>query len=127
MHARHFGRTGRDVPEIGFGAWAIGADWEAVNEADALAALDRGVSFIDTADVYGDERSEQLIAKAVRSRGGQRPMIATKIGKRLNPHVAAGYNRKNLTSFVERSLRYLETDRLDLVRLHCPPTEVFSP
>jgi aryl-alcohol dehydrogenase-like predicted oxidoreductase len=129
MHYRHFGRTGWEVSEIGFGSWAIGADWGPVNDRDALAALsealDRGVNFIDTADVYGDGRAEKLIARSLKSRGGKRPFVATKAGKRLDPHVAAGYNRENLTAFVERSLRYLEVEVLDLLQLHCPPTEVF--
>ncbi|MGD1036822.1 MAG: aldo/keto reductase [Roseiarcus sp.] len=128
MHYRHFGRTGWEVSEIGIGSWEIGADWGPVEDRDALAALnealDRGVNFIDTADVYGDGRSEKLIARALKSRGGKRPFVATKAGRRLDPHVAAGYNRENLTAFVERSLRNLEVDTLDLVQLHCPPTEV---
>ncbi len=130
MNARRFGSTGREVSPIGFGTWAIGADWGSVDERDALAALnealDRGVNFIDTADVYGDGRAEKLVAKVLKSRAGkQAPMVATKAGRRLNPHVADGYNRTNLTAFVERSLKYLEVDSLDLVQLHCPPTEVY--
>jgi aryl-alcohol dehydrogenase-like predicted oxidoreductase len=129
MHTRGFGRTGWRVSEIGFGSWAIGADWGTVDDSDALAALnealDRGVSFIDTADVYGNGRAEKLIAQVLKTRGGARPVVATKAGRRLNPHVAAGYNRDNLTAFIERSLKYLEVDALDLVQLHCPPTEVY--
>ncbi|TGP18043.1 aldo/keto reductase, partial [Mesorhizobium sp. M1D.F.Ca.ET.234.01.1.1] len=101
MHQRRFGRTGWQVSEIGFGSWAIGADWGDVEEKDAIAALnaalDSGVTIIDTADVYGDGRAEKLIAKTLKGRGGARPMVATKAGKRLNPHVASGYNRQNLT------------------------------
>jgi aryl-alcohol dehydrogenase-like predicted oxidoreductase len=129
MHTRSFGRTGWSVSEIGFGSWAIGADWGTVDDSDALAALnetlDRGVNFIDTADVYGNGRAEKLIAQVLAARGGKRPVVATKAGRRLNPHVAAGYNRENLTAFVERSLQYLAVDTLDLVQLHCPPTEVY--
>jgi len=129
MQTRRFGRTGWEVSDIGFGSWAIGADWGNVEEKDAIAALnaalDHGVSFIDTADVYGDGRAEKLIAKTLKARGGKRPIVATKAGKRLNPHVASGYNHENLTKFVERSLKYLEVDALDLVQLHCPMTEVF--
>ncbi len=130
MDERRFGSTGRQVSPIGFGTWAIGADWGSVDERDALAALnealDRGVNFIDTADVYGDGRAEKLVAQVVKSRAGKPvPMIATKAGRRLNPHVADGYNRTNLTAFVERSLKYLEVDSLDLLQLHCPPTEVY--
>lgn len=89
------------------------------------AALDNGVTFIDTADVYGDGRSERIIADVMKSRPGDRPFIATKAGRRLDPHVAGGYTRANLNAFVERSLKNLETECLDLVQLHCPPTEVY--
>ena len=128
MRYRTFGRTGWEVSEIGFGAWAIGADWGQVSEADALEALhksiDLGVNFIDTADVYGDGRSERLIAQVLKERSEQ-VYVATKVGRRLNPHVAEGYNRQNLTIFVERSLVNLDVEALDLVQLHCPPTEVY--
>lgn len=129
MQYRKFGKTGRMVSEIGFGAWAIGGAWGDVSEDDAKAALnaalDAGTNFIDTADVYGDGRSEKIIAKVLKERGGERPYVATKAGRRLSPHVAAGYTKENLTSFVERSLTNLEIDCLDLVQLHCPPTEVY--
>jgi aryl-alcohol dehydrogenase-like predicted oxidoreductase len=129
MKTRYFGRTGWEVSEIGFGSWAIGADWGPVDDREAIAALnealDRGMTFIDTADVYGDGRAEKLIAKVLKSRGPRGLVVATKAGRRLNPHVAAGYNRDNLTAFVERSLRFLEVDALDLVQLHCPPPEVY--
>ncbi len=128
MQYRQLGRTGWEVSEISFGAWAIGADWGAVDDQDSLAALHRavdlGVNFIDTADVYGDGRSEQLIAR-VRKERSEKLVVATKAGRRLSPHTADGYNAQNLTRFVERSLRNLETDCLDLVQLHCPPTEVY--
>lgn len=129
MNYREFGRTGRSVSEIGFGAWAIGGSWGDVSEADAQAALnaalDAGTTFIDTADVYGDGRSEKIIADVLKARGGERPFVATKAGRRLSPHVSEGYNKDNLTIFVERSLKNLATDCLDLVQLHCPPTEVY--
>jgi aryl-alcohol dehydrogenase-like predicted oxidoreductase len=129
MKTRYFGRTGWEVSEIGFGSWAIGADWGPVDDREAIAALnealDRGMTFIDTADVYGDGRAEKLIAKVLKSRGPRGLVVATKAGRRLDPHVAAGYNRNNLTAFVERSLRFLEVDALDLVQLHCPPPEVY--
>jgi len=129
MNYRKFGKTGRTVSEVGFGAWAIGGAWGDVSEADARAALhaalDNGTTFIDTADVYGDGRSEKIIADVMKERGGERPFIATKAGRRLDPHVSEGYNKQNLTAFVERSLTNLATDCLDLVQLHCPPTEVF--
>ncbi|MBN1219326.1 MAG: aldo/keto reductase [Anaerolineae bacterium] len=128
MQYRNFGRTGWKVSEISFGAWGIGGSWGHVSEEDALAALhaaiDNGVNFIDTADVYGDGRSERFIAQVLKERSEQ-VYVVTKAGRRLDPHVAEGYNRKNLTAFVERSLKNLEVETLDLVQLHCPPTEVY--
>jgi len=128
MQYRELGRTGYQVSEISFGAWAIGAGWGPVDDRESLAALHRavdlGVNFIDTADVYGDGRSEQLIAR-LRKERSEPLIVATKAGRRLSPHTADGYNAENLTRFVERSLSYLETDCLDLVQLHCPPTEVY--
>ncbi|MFD1981268.1 aldo/keto reductase [Mesorhizobium newzealandense] len=129
MQSRKFGRTGRDVSEIGFGSWAIGAAWGEVNDDDAVAALhaalDAGVTFIDTADVYGDGRSEKLIARVMKERGGERPFIATKAGKRLPAQTVEGFSQKNLTDWVDRSLKYLEADTLDLVQLHCPLTDLY--
>ncbi len=129
MRSREFGRTGRGVSEIGFGAWAIGASWGHVDEADALAALnaalDCGMTFIDTADVYGDGRSERLIARVLKERGGDRPFVATKAGRRLPVQTVGGYSRENLNTWIDRSLRNLEVDRLDLVQLHCPPTDLY--
>jgi aryl-alcohol dehydrogenase-like predicted oxidoreductase len=128
MEYRTLGRTGWKVSAISFGAWAIGADWGTVSDKDSLAALNRaidlGVNFIDTADVYGDGRSERLVAQLRRDRR-EKIFIATKAGRRLNPHTVDGYNRKNLTRFVERSLKNLKTDAIDLLQLHCPPTEVY--
>ena len=128
MQYREFGRTGWKVSAISFGAWAIGGTWGKVDDKESLAALhhaiDLGVNFIDTADVYGDGRSERLIAK-LRKERSETIHVATKAGRRLDPHVAEGYNRKNLTAFIERSLKNLDTEALDLLQLHCPPTEVF--
>ena len=129
MKQRTFGRTGTSVSEIGFGAWAIGGAWGDVSASDAKAALhaalDAGTTFIDTADVYGDGRSEQLIAEVLKERGGEKPFVATKLGRRLSPHVAEGYTKQNLTEFVHRSLTNLQTDCLDLIQLHCPPPAVY--
>lgn len=126
---RSFGRTGWSVSEIGFGAWAIGGNWGDVSEADArealLAALEAGTTFIDTADVYGDGRSERIIRDVLKEWRGQRPIVATKAGRRLSPHVASGYTRENLEAFIDRSLENLGVETLDLVQLHCPPTEVY--
>jgi aryl-alcohol dehydrogenase-like predicted oxidoreductase len=128
MEYRELGRTGWKVSTISFGAWAIGAEWGSVSDRESLAALhlalDEGVNFFDTADVYGDGRSERLLGQLRRER--QEPIhIATKAGRRLNPHTAEGYNRNNLTAFVERSLQNLEAECLDLLQLHCPPTAVY--
>jgi aryl-alcohol dehydrogenase-like predicted oxidoreductase len=128
MEYRELGRTGWKVSAISFGCWAIGGTWGAVQDDESLAALHRaldlGVNFFDTADVYGDGRSERLLARLRRER--REPFyIATKAGRRLDPHTAEGYNRANLTAFVERSLRNLETEALDLLQLHCPPTPVY--
>ncbi len=128
MKYRSFGRTGWQVSEIGFGAWAIGSSWGEVSEEDALSALrtsiDLSVNFIDTADVYGDGRSERLIGKVLKERK-ERVYVATKAGRRLDPHVPEGYNRENLTGFVERSLQNLGVETIDLLQLHCPPTQVY--
>lgn len=130
MREREFGRTGRTVSEIGFGAWAIGADWGHVeaDEASAAlhAALDAGMTFIDTADVYGDGRSERLIAAVLKARGGPRPFVATKAGRRLPTQTVEGYSAENLSAWIDRSLANLDVDALDLVQLHCPPTALYG-
>ncbi|RPI04953.1 MAG: aldo/keto reductase, partial [Ignavibacteriae bacterium] len=122
------GNTGWNVSAVSFGTWAIGSAWGTVNDKDSLLALHRaldlGVNFFDSADVYGDGRSERLLAQLKHARK-ENFYIATKAGRRLNPHTAGGYNKKNLTEFIERSLRNLNTDTLDLLQLHCPPTEVY--
>lgn len=128
MNYRELGRTGWKVSEVSFGSWAIGSAWGQVDDQESIAALhaaiDHGVNFIDTADVYGDGHSERLIAQVLKERG-ETIYVATKAGRRLDPHVADGYNAENLARFIERSLRNLDTDCLDLVQLHCPPTEVY--
>ena len=128
MQYRVFGRTGWEISAISFGTWAIGGSWGNVDDRESMAALHRaldlGVNFFDTADVYGDGHSEQLLAKLRKER--KEPFyVATKAGRRLDPHTAQGYNRTNLTAYVERSLKNLETESLDLLQLHCPPTEVY--
>jgi aryl-alcohol dehydrogenase-like predicted oxidoreductase len=128
MQYRELGRTGFNVSAIGFGAWAIGGTWGATDDGEALKALHRaldlGVNFFDTADVYGDGHSEQLLARLKRERG---PIfhVATKVGRRSNPHDAASYTRENLTAHVERCLKNLELEALDLLQLHCPPSDVY--
>ncbi len=130
MERRPLGRTGWNVSVIGFGAWAIGGDaWGKTDDAASIRtlhrAIDLGVNFIDTADVYGDGHSERLIAQVRRERR-EEIIVATKAGRRLHPHVAEGYNRENLTAFVERSLRNLATEAIDLLQLHCPPSRVYD-
>ncbi len=129
MKYRTLGSTGYNVSEIGFGAWAIGADWGSVDDSTAMAALhaavDAGVNFIDTADVYGDGRSERFVARLVRERSDVDLVVATKAGRRLDPHTADGYTGANIERFIDRSLANLRVDTLDLVQLHCPPTDVY--
>ena len=130
MEYRQLGRTGWNISVIGFGAWAIGGDvWGRTDDAESLRALhkavDLGVNFVDTADVYGDGHSERLVGRLRRERT-EEIFVATKAGRRLNPHVAAGYDRANLTAFVERSLRNLNCGEIDLLQLHCPPGEVYE-
>jgi aryl-alcohol dehydrogenase-like predicted oxidoreductase len=127
---RELGRTGWRISTIGFGAWAIGGDaWGKTDDEESIRSLHRaadlGVNFIDTADVYGDGHSERLVARFRRERS-EEIIVATKAGRRLQPHVAGGYNRQNLTAFVERSLKNLDTEALDLLQLHCPPTPVYE-
>jgi aryl-alcohol dehydrogenase-like predicted oxidoreductase len=128
MQYRVLGRTGFNVSTISVGCWAIGGSWGKINDEESLAALHRaldlGVNFFDTADVYGDGHSEQLLAR-LRKERSEPFYVATKAGRRLSPHVASGYTRENLTRFVERSLTNLRVDALDLVQLHCPPTDVY--
>lgn len=128
MKYRELGRTGWKISEISFGAWAIGGAWGSVDDKESLAALhaalDGGVNFFDTADVYGDGRSERLLAKLKKGRK-EKFYVATKAGRRLPKQAPEGYSRDNLTMWIERSLRNLETDAIDLLQLHCPPTEVF--
>jgi aryl-alcohol dehydrogenase-like predicted oxidoreductase len=126
---RALGRTDYRVSAIGFGAWPIGGGWGRVTIDEAMAtlhaAVDAGVNFFDTADVYGDGRSEQLLARLKRERTDVKIIIATKAGRRLDPHIADGYTPQNLEAFVDRSLHNLGTETLDLLQLHCPPTEVY--
>lgn len=128
MKYRNLCRTGWKISEISFGAWAIGSMWGSVDDRDSLAALNRavdcGVNFIDTADVYGDGRSERLIG-LLRKERKEQIYVATKCGRRLSPHNADGYNKANFTRFAEDSARNLGTDCLDLLQLHCPPHEVY--
>src|SRR6185436_2326122 len=130
MQRRRLGRTDMDVSAIGFGAWAIGGSWGAVDDDESMralhAAIDAGVNFIDTADVYGDGRSERLIARLRRERPGETIHVATKAGRRLPRQVCEGYTRDNLSAWIDRSRRHLEMDTLDLLQLHCPPTALFE-
>jgi aryl-alcohol dehydrogenase-like predicted oxidoreductase len=130
MQYRTLGRTGMPVSTIGFGAWAIGGSWGTVNDDESMralhAAIDSGMNFIDTADVYGDGRSERLIAALRRDRPGERIYVATKAGRRLPVQTPGGYTRANLVEWVDRSLRHLDVETIDLLQLHCPPSPVFT-
>jgi len=128
MKYRVFGKTNWKVSEVGLGTWALGGGWGRVSEGDALAvlqkAIEKGIDFFDTADVYGDGKSERLIGQVLKS-ADQKIYVATKFGRRLDPHVSSGYTRDNLERFLDRSLRNLSLDKIDLIQLHCPPTEVY--
>jgi aryl-alcohol dehydrogenase-like predicted oxidoreductase len=130
MESRVLGRTGREVSVVGLGCWQLGADWGHVDETDALAvlhaAVDEGVTFLDTADVYGDGRSESLIGRFLTERTDVALTVATKMGRRADPHVPAAFTLEAFRGWVDRSRRNLGVDTLDLVQLHCPPTPVLS-
>jgi aryl-alcohol dehydrogenase-like predicted oxidoreductase len=130
MQYRVLGRTGFSVSAISFGAWAIGGSWGTVDDEESMralhAAVDAGVNFIDTADVYGDGRSERLVARLRRERPGELLHVATKAGRRLPQQTVEGYSRDNLASWIDRSLRNLEVEAIDLLQLHCPPSPVFG-
>ncbi|MBD8060909.1 aldo/keto reductase [Oceanitalea stevensii] len=129
MQTRTLGRTGRTVSAVGLGTWQLGADWGDVAEADALAVLDAsaeaGVTFFDTADVYGDGRSESIVAQWRRANPGTDVTVATKMGRRL-PQEPENYSMDNFRAWTDRSRRNLGVDTLDLVQLHCPPTAVYG-
>jgi aryl-alcohol dehydrogenase-like predicted oxidoreductase len=131
METRRLGRTGRDVGVVGLGTWQLGADWGDVTEDEALAVLraahDEGVTLLDTADVYGDGRSERVIRRFVADLPeAERPFVATKAGRRADPFTAEQYTPENLRAWVDRSRENLGVERLDLVQLHCPPTAVYA-
>lgn len=130
MRYRRLGRTDLTVSTVSFGAWAIGGSWGDVDDGESLralhAAVDAGTNFVDTADVYGDGRSERLVARLRRERPHDRIHVATKAGRRLPKQTVEGYSRENLNAWVERSLRNLETDAVDLLQLHCPPSGVYD-
>jgi len=128
MQTRSLGRTGFEVSTVSFGAWAIGGTWGTVSDDESMAALRRavelGVNFFDTADVYGDGRSERLLAR-LRREVKEPFQIATKAGRRAQPHGVAAYSLASLTGYIERSLKNLEVEAIDLLQLHCPPTDVY--
>jgi aryl-alcohol dehydrogenase-like predicted oxidoreductase len=130
MTYRQLGRTDMHVSSIGFGAWAIGGSWGPVDDENSMralhAAIDAGVNFIDTADVYGDGHSERLVGRLCRERPGERLFIATKAGRRLPAQTPEGYTRQNLAAWVDRSLANLGVDTIDLLQLHCPPAAVYE-
>ncbi len=129
MQYRPLGSTGMSVSTISFGAWAIGGSWGPVDDRASIAALhaalDAGVNFIDTADVYGDGRSERLVAQVRRDRRDP-VFVATKAGRRLTAQTPDGYTRENLEAWIDRSLANLEVETIDLLQLHCPPPAVYD-
>jgi len=129
MEQRILGRTGRSVSTVGLGTWQLGADWGSVTEADAFAVLEasveHGVMFFDTADVYGDGRSEQFIGRFLSAHPELNVTVATKMGRRVD-QVPENYTLKNFREWTDRSRHNLQQDTLDLVQLHCPPTSVYS-
>jgi len=128
MKYRIFGKTNWKVSEVGLGTWALGGGWGRVSESDAIGvlekAMERGINFFDTADVYGDGKSEQLIGQVLKSTD-QKIYVATKFGRRLDPHVSSGYTKDNLERFLDRSLGNLGVDTIDLIQLHCPPIDLY--
>jgi len=129
LKLRKFSDLGWSVSEIGLGCWAIGSEWGDVSDEDARktlqTSLDKGVNFFDTADVYGDGRSEKFVGELLKSTS-EKIYVATKTGRRLDPHNAEGYNINQIEPFVDRSLLNLGVDAIDLMQLHCPPTEAYS-
>ena len=129
MEQRVLGKTGRPVSIIGLGTWQLGADWGSVTESDARdvlqAAVESGVTFLDTADVYGDGRSEQIIGQFLADNPGTDVVVATKMGRRV-AQVPSNYTLANFRAWTDRSRANLGVDRLDLVQLHCPPTAVYG-
>jgi aryl-alcohol dehydrogenase-like predicted oxidoreductase len=130
MESRGFERIGRQVSVVGLGCWQLGSDWGAVSEADAMAvlhgAIDAGVTFLDTADVYGDGVSETLVGRALAERPDAGLTVATKMGQRAEPHVPEAYNLEAFRGWIDRSRKNLGVEVIDLIQLHCPPTAVFS-
>jgi aryl-alcohol dehydrogenase-like predicted oxidoreductase len=130
MQTRILGRTGQPVSVIGLGCWQLGSDWGDVGEADAMsvlhAAVDAGVTFLDTADVYGDGRSETLVGRLLRERGDVGLTVATKMGRRADPHVPEAFTLSAFRGWLDRSRANLGVDTIDLVQLHCPPTAVYG-
>lgn len=129
MQQRILGRTGRGVSVVGLGTWQLGTDWGDVSESDALklleAAVEAGVNFLDTADVYGDGRSETMIGKFLAANPGHDVMVATKMGRRVD-QVPQNYTLDNFRQWLDRSRTNLGVDVIDLVQLHCPPTPVYA-
>ncbi len=129
METRVLGRTGRSVGVVGLGCWQLGGDWGEVDDDAARAvlnaALDAGVTFLDTADVYGDGRSETFVGRVLAERGREGITVATKMGRRADPHVADAYALDSFRRWNDRSRANLGVDTLDLVQLHCPPTDVY--
>jgi aryl-alcohol dehydrogenase-like predicted oxidoreductase len=129
LEYRDLGETGMRVSAVSLGTWAFGSEWGKVSDEDSYASLNRaidlGVNLLDTADVYGDGHSERLIGRLLKERRDDEIFVATKAGRRRQPHTAEGYDHENLLGFVERSLENLKVEALDLLQLHCPPTDAY--
>ena len=129
MQYRKFSNTGWNVSEIGLGCWGIGGNWDDVQDLEARKvlkrALDKGINFFDTSDVYGERRSEKFLGELIKSTS-EKIYVATKTGQRLRPYIPEGYNLKTIEKFIDRSLNNLGIECIDLLQLHCPPTEICS-
>lgn len=130
MQTSILGRTGRTIGVVGQGCWQFGGDWGSVSDDTAMTVLhtaaDEGVTFFDTADVYGDGHSEELVGRFLRERADDSLTVATKLGRRANPHTPEQFTRDNLRAWADRSRSLLGVEAIDLIQLHCPPTPVYS-
>ena len=129
MKFRKFSNIGWQVSEIGLGCWGLGGNWDDVTDGEAnkvlKKSLDQGINFFDTSDVYGDGRSEKFISKILKSTS-EKIFVATKTGQRIKPYIPEGYNFKTIEKFINRSLKNLDVEQIDLLQLHCPPKELCS-
>ena len=130
MQTSILGRTGRTIGVVGQGCWQFGGDWGSVSDDTAMTVLhtaaDEGVTFFDTADVYGDGHSDELVGRFLKVRADDSLTVATKLGRRANPHTPEQFTRDHLRAWADRSRSLLGVEAIDLIQLHCPPTPVYS-